>query len=85
VTYSAAHPALRLHRAPFAEWIAPHEAEENDLPDHTIGACYTDNGMELECVREIRDERLHLAHRNFGNRDSIISHSIISHIDRRGG
>ncbi len=34
------------------------------------GACYTDNGMELECVREIRDERLHVAHRNFGNRDS---------------
>ena len=37
---------------------------------NTVGACYTDNGMELECVREIRDERLHLAHRNFGNRDS---------------
>jgi hypothetical protein len=33
-------------------------------------ACFTSNGMELECVREIRDEKLHLAHRNFGNRDT---------------
>ena len=37
---------------------------------NTFSACYTDNGMELECVREIRDETLHLAHKNFGNRDS---------------
>ena len=37
---------------------------------NTFGACYTTNGMELECVREIRDEKLHLAHRNFGNRDT---------------
>lgn len=37
---------------------------------NTYGACYTNNGMELECVREIRDESLHLAHRNFGNRDT---------------
>src|SRR5437016_83585 len=37
---------------------------------NTVGACYTSNGMELECVREIRDENLHLAHRNFGNRDT---------------
>jgi hypothetical protein len=37
---------------------------------NTIAACYTDNGMELECVREVRDEKLHLAHRNFGNRDT---------------
>jgi hypothetical protein len=36
----------------------------------TVGACYTSNGMELECVREIRDEKLHLAHKNFGNRDT---------------
>ena len=34
------------------------------------GACFTTNGMELECVREIRDEKLHLALRNFGNRDT---------------
>ena len=37
---------------------------------NTFGACFTSNGMELECVREIRDENLHLAHRNFGNRDT---------------
>jgi hypothetical protein len=37
---------------------------------NTYGACYTDNGIELECVREIRDESLYLAHRNFGNRDT---------------
>jgi hypothetical protein len=37
---------------------------------NTFGACYSGNGMELECVREIRDEKLHLAHRNFGNRDT---------------
>ena len=37
---------------------------------NTFGACFTGNGMELECVREIRDEKLHLAHRNFGNRDT---------------
>jgi len=28
--------------------------------------CYSGNGLELECVREIRDEQLHLAHRSFG-------------------
>jgi len=37
---------------------------------NTFGACFTNNGMELECVREIRDENLHLAHKNFGNRDT---------------
>jgi hypothetical protein len=37
---------------------------------NTFGACFTSNGMELECVREIRDENLHLAHKNFGNRDT---------------
>ena len=24
--------------------------------------CYSGSGLEMECVREIRDERLHLAH-----------------------
>jgi hypothetical protein len=28
--------------------------------------CYSSDGPELECVREIRDEKLHLAHREFG-------------------
>jgi hypothetical protein len=28
--------------------------------------CYSSGGPELECVREIRDEKLHLAHREFG-------------------
>jgi len=37
---------------------------------NTFGACYTSNGKELECVREIRDERLRLAHRTFGERES---------------
>ena len=37
---------------------------------YPIAACYTDNGTELECVREVRDEKLHLAHRNFGNRST---------------
>lgn len=34
------------------------------------GPCYTSNGRGLECVQQIRDENLHLAHRNFGNRDT---------------
>jgi hypothetical protein len=34
------------------------------------GACYTNNGLELECVREMADARLRLVHRNFGQRDS---------------
>jgi len=37
---------------------------------NTFGACFTSNRMELECVREIRDEQLRLAHRTFGQRDS---------------
>jgi hypothetical protein len=28
--------------------------------------CFSGSGLELECVREIRDEQLHLAHRGFG-------------------
>ena len=28
--------------------------------------CYSGSGLEMECVREIRDEQLHLAHRYFG-------------------
>jgi len=28
--------------------------------------CFSSNGPELECVREIRDEQLHIAHRSFG-------------------
>jgi hypothetical protein len=34
--------------------------------------CFSGSGIELECVREIRDERLHLGHRSFGltNSDS---------------
>jgi hypothetical protein len=32
--------------------------------------CYAGNGLELECVREIQDEQLHLAHRSFGQTDS---------------
>lgn len=33
-------------------------------------SCSSGNGLELECVREIRDEKLHLAHRGFGLTDS---------------
>jgi len=32
--------------------------------------CYSGSGLEMECVREIRDERLHLTHRHFGLTDS---------------
>lgn len=34
--------------------------------------CFSGSGLELECVREIRDEQLHLVHRSFGltNSDS---------------
>lgn len=28
--------------------------------------CFSSNGPELECVREIRDEQLHIEHRSFG-------------------
>jgi len=28
--------------------------------------CFSGSGLELECVREIRDEQLHIAHRGFG-------------------
>jgi hypothetical protein len=28
--------------------------------------CFSSNGLELECVRDIRDEQLHLVHRHFG-------------------
>jgi len=37
---------------------------------NSTGACYTDNGSELECVRQVVDEKLHLAHRHFGNRNT---------------
>jgi hypothetical protein len=33
-------------------------------------ACFTANGLEQECVRDIEDGKLRLAHRNFGQRDS---------------
>jgi hypothetical protein len=33
-------------------------------------ACITSNGRELECVRRIEDEKLHLANRSFGDRSS---------------
>ncbi len=33
-------------------------------------ACFTNNGLELECVREIQNGKLRLVHRNFGNRDT---------------
>ncbi|SRR5260370_692157 len=36
----------------------------------TSGACFTTNGLELECVREIENGKLRLVHRNFGNRDT---------------
>jgi len=36
----------------------------------TLPACSQANGQEMECVREIQDGQLHLAHRGFGNRDS---------------
>ena len=32
--------------------------------------CFSGSGLELECVREIRDEQLHVAHRGFGLTDS---------------
>jgi hypothetical protein len=28
--------------------------------------CFSSNGLEMECVREIRDDQLHLTHRHFG-------------------
>src|SRR5262245_60896288 len=28
--------------------------------------CYSSNGLEMECVREVEDGHLHLAHRHFG-------------------
>lgn len=37
---------------------------------NTFPACFTANGRELECVREIQDGRLRLAHRTFGRRDT---------------
>ena len=33
-------------------------------------SCYTADGLEMECVREIQAGHLRLAHRNFGQRDS---------------
>ena len=33
-------------------------------------SCYTVDGLEMECVREIQAGHLRLAHRNFGQRDS---------------
>jgi hypothetical protein len=36
----------------------------------TNSACFTTNGLEQECVREIQNGQLRLAHRNFGNRDT---------------
>jgi hypothetical protein len=36
----------------------------------TNTACFTTNGLEQECVREIQNGQLRLAHRNFGNRDT---------------
>jgi hypothetical protein len=41
----------------------------------TVGACFTDDGQELECVREIQYGKLHMAHRNFGGRDSDVGFS----------
>ncbi len=38
----------------------------------TGNACFTNNGLEQECVREIQDGQLRLAHRNYGNRDTDI-------------
>ena len=35
-----------------------------------VPACYAGGGLELECVREIQNGKLHLAHRNFGQRNS---------------
>lgn len=37
---------------------------------NTFNACFNSNYQQLECVREIRDERLRFAHRTFGQRDS---------------
>src|SRR5215469_3377891 len=37
-----------------------------DLSRWAYAFCFSSNGPELECVREIRDERLHIAHRSFG-------------------
>jgi hypothetical protein len=37
---------------------------------NTNNACFTTNGLEQECVREIQVGQLRLAHRNFGNRDT---------------
>ena len=36
----------------------------------TFGACFSANGVEQECIRQIQDGKLHLAHRNYGNRDT---------------
>lgn len=40
-------------------------------PSHWAYAlCYSGRGLEMECVREIQDGQLHLAHRSFGLTDS---------------
>ena len=33
-------------------------------------ACFSENSAEQECVRQIRDGKLYLAHRNYGDRDT---------------
>jgi hypothetical protein len=37
---------------------------------YPVPACYSGAGLEMECVRVIEDEKLRLAHRNFGQRNS---------------
>jgi hypothetical protein len=63
-----------LSTAASAQKPTPYDNFNHSLLDsskwNTYGACYTDNGQELECVREIQNAKLHMAHRNFGGRDS---------------
>lgn len=42
----------------------------NPLKWNTFGACFTENGLELECTREIQGGQLRMVHRNFGQRDN---------------
>jgi hypothetical protein len=42
----------------------------NPLKWNSYNACYTSNGQEMECVREIQNGHLRLTHRTFGQRDS---------------
>jgi hypothetical protein len=70
VSVSLSHKAHAQSSTNFVLYDNFDERFLSPLKWNTFGACFTSNGMELECVREIRDGKLHLAHRNFGNNDT---------------